>query len=66
MNLNELARLISKSQGTQTPTIPEIKHVLTVLSRLLVLGEEAEVCLMKHGQRLVNREISTRGLDADI
>lgn len=66
MTINELARSISKSQGKHDLTLSEIKQVLTILARMLVMSDSAEECLMKHGQRLVNREIATRGLDADI
>lgn len=66
MTLAELAREISKSQASGNATIPEIKQILGVLARMLVMSEGPEQCLLKHGQRLVNREIKTKGLDADI
>jgi hypothetical protein len=59
MNMNELAKDVAKDEGLKKPlSIAQIKEVLRILSVKLVMNEEVEKCLMKNGQRIVNKQLT--------
>lgn len=62
MNMNELAKEVAKEEGLKKPiSIAQVKEVLRILSIKLVMNEEVEKCLLKNGQRLVNKNILKHG-----
>lgn len=67
MTFANLAKAIAHAEGKKhEASIGDVKEILSILSRMMAMSEEPEKCLMKNGQRLVNKEIKSRGLRAKI
>lgn len=62
MTLTELVREIAQAEGKTKRTSAQVREVLNILSRMLVMNEEVEKCLIKNGQRTINKEIMKRGI----
>jgi hypothetical protein len=65
MTFNDLAKQVAQTEGRKSQVkIGDVREILSIVSKMMVMDEEVEKTLLKNGQRLVNKEVRARGMKA--